>query len=155
MSDTIAQKKVIDFCLPDENNIQICLKDLKGKWVVLFFYLEDDTEGCTIEAQAFSKMKEKFDEYGAVILGISKDNADSHQAFIQKYDLQIRLLSDEDLAITKAYAAFGKKKSVHGDYEGVIRTTVLISAEQELVHEWFNVNPEGHAEEVYQFLQKQ
>ena len=155
MSHPIAQDKIHDFCLPDENNNLVCLKDLKDQWVILYFYPEDDTEGCTTEAIAFSKYKERFEEYGATIIGVSKDNAESHQAFIQKHDLKIRLLTDKDLAVTKSYAAFGTKKSVDGDYQGVIRTTILIDKEGAFVHEWFNVNPEGHAEEVYQFLQKQ
>ncbi len=80
------------FCLPDQDGKEICLQDMKGKWVVLYFYPRDNTAGCTKEAQDFSAFKPEFETEGAIIIGLSKDSMTSHQKFIEKKET--KLLSD-------------------------------------------------------------
>ena len=132
-------KKALEFCLPDSNSNQHCLKEFKGKWIVLYFYPKDNTSGCTKEAQDFTEMKSKFEKEGAVIIGVSPDSEQSHSKFIAKYDLGILLLSDTEKNIMKEYGAWGMKKNYGKEYEGVIRSTILINPNLEIEHEWHNV----------------
>ena len=74
--------KAPDFCLPDQNDKQVCLKDLKGKWVVLYFYPKDNTPGCTTEACEFTNELAEFEQLGALVLGLSPDSTKSHRSFI-------------------------------------------------------------------------
>ena len=91
------------FCLPDQNGKEKCLKDLKGKWVVLYFYPRDNTTGCTKEAQDFTSLKDAFEDEGAMILGVSRDSITSHQKFMEKKEIGITLLSDTEIAVHKLY----------------------------------------------------
>src|SRR5690349_9668646 len=87
----------------------VSLAELKGKHVVLYFYPRDDTPGCTKEACAFRDHFAEFKRKGAVVLGVSKDPAKSHDKFITKYKLPFTLLADEDKKIAQAYGAWGEK----------------------------------------------
>ena len=137
-----------DFCLPDENGKETCLKDFRGKWVVLYFYPKDDTSGCTVEALQFTAKKNEFEKAGAVVLGVSPDSGKSHCAFIEKHSIGITLLSDEKKEVLKKYGAWGKKTMYGKEFDGVIRSTFLISPEGKVAHAWPKVSVEGHAEEV-------
>jgi len=141
-------KKAPDFCLHDQDSEQVCLNDLKGKWVVLYFYPKDDTPGCTIEAKSFSKETPGFEDINAVILGISADDCGSHKKFAEKYGLNIRLLSDQEKKVLKKYGVWGKKVFMGRKFMGIKRTTYLINSESRISYIWENVNPEGHAIEV-------
>lgn len=132
-------KKASDFCLPDNNSKQHCLKDFKGKWIVLYFYPKDNTSGCTKEAIDFTELKDEFEKQGAVIIGVSPDSEQSHSKFISKYNLGILLLSDTEKKVMKEYGAWGMKKNYGREYEGVIRSTILINPDFEIEHEWHNV----------------
>src|SRR5690242_12963013 len=84
-----------DFNLPADDGGKVSLKSLRGKPVVLYFYPQDDTPGCTKEACAFRDRREELQDAGAVVLGVSADDVESHQAFVAKYDLNFPLLTDK------------------------------------------------------------
>ncbi len=132
-------QKAPEFCLPDQNGQQVCLNDFKGKWIVLYFYPKDNTSGCTKEAIDFTELKPEFDKLGAVIIGISKDSVQSHQKFVQKYNLGINLLSDESREVLKAYGAWGEKKQYGKVTEGTIRSTFIIDPQGNIAYKWKNV----------------
>ena len=142
-------RKAPDFCLPDQDGSSACLQDFKGRWVVLYFYPKDDTPGCTIEAKDFTSYGKDFEKAGAVILGVSPDNADSHCAFIGKYNLKIRLLSDTDHHVLEKYRAWQLKSNYGKEYWGVVRSTFLINSDGVISYVWPKItNAAGHAEEV-------
>lgn len=148
-------KPAPDFCLTDETGREHCLKDYRGKWVVLYFYPRDNTSGCTKEAIGFTEMKDSFENLGAIIIGISKDSPKSHARFREKHNLQILLLSDEKHEVIEQYGAWGKKKLYGKEHWGTIRSTFLIDPEGIIVREWKKVKVSGHPEEVLKELKKQ
>jgi peroxiredoxin Q/BCP len=129
------------------------LADLRGKVVVLYFYPKDDTPGCTVEAREYQENAAAFAAAGAVVLGVSRDDLESHHAFAGKYDLTFPLLVDTDGAIHDAYGAW-KPGSVFGRTAlGVDRSTVAIDRDGAVRRIWKSVNPQGHAAEVLAFVQ--
>jgi len=124
------------FCIPNQDEVEICLRDLKGKWIVLYFYPRDNTPGCTTQACDFTHSLPKFDNLDAVILGVSPDTPKKHQNFIAKYDLEITLLSDVDKSTSEAYGVWQLKKFMGRESMGVVRTTFII-------------NPEGNIAAIY------
>ncbi len=141
-------QKAPEFCLPNQDEVEICLRDLKGKWVVLYFYPKDLTPGCTTEACEFTEAMPAFEDLDAVILGVSPDSPEKHRKFIEKKDLKITLLSDENKEVLKAYGAWGPKKLYGREYEGVIRSTFLIDPEGKIAAVWPKVRVKGHVEAV-------
>ena len=141
-------EEALDFCLPDYKDEKHCLHDFRGKWAVLYFYPKDNTSGCTREAKDFTAMKEEFEKFNAVIIGISKDSPKSHTKFIEKHNLGILLLSDENHEILEKYGAWGKKKNYGREYFGTIRSTFLIDPEGRIRYIWPKVRANGHAEDV-------
>ena len=146
--------KAYEFCLPNQDEVEICLRDLIGKWIVLYFYPKDNTPGCTTEACDFTENLEWFEDEDAIILGVSPDSPKKHRNFIEKKDLKITLLSDETKEVIKAYGAWGKKKMYGKEYEGVIRSTFIINPEGEIVAEWKKVKVKGHVEAVKEKLKE-
>jgi peroxiredoxin Q/BCP len=124
------------------------LADFAGKTLALFFYPQDDTETCTKEAMAFSAMQSQYARKGVALLGVSPDPLEAHVKFIAKYDLKLRLGSDEDLKVTKAYRCWGRKKLYGREYMGVIRSTFVIGPDGLVRGVWRNVRVKGHAEAV-------
>ncbi len=147
-------EKAPDFCLPDYKGTKHCLSDFHGKWVVLYFYPKDNTSGCTKEAREFTEKKEEFEKLNAVIIGISKDSPKSHEKFINKHNLNILLLSDEEHKVLEKYGAWGKKKNYGREYFGTIRSTFLIDPEGKIIKVWKNVRVKGHVEEVLKTLKE-
>ncbi len=147
-------KKAPDFCLPNQDGNEVCLKDLRGKWVVLYFYPKDNTPGCTTEAVDFTQALKDFEELDAVVLGVSPDSCESHRRFIEKKNLKITLLCDQDKEVLKKYGAWGIKKMYGKEYEGVIRTTVLIDPEGNVAYIWPKVRVKGHVEQVKKKLKE-
>jgi len=147
-------QKAPEFCLPNQDETEICLRDLAGKWIILYFYPKDNTPGCTTEACDFTNELEEFEELDAVILGVSPDSPKKHRNFIEKKNLKITLLSDENKEVLKAYGAWGLKKMYGREYEGVIRSTFIISPDGEIVAEWKKVKVKGHVEKVKEKLKE-
>ncbi|WP_120945973.1 peroxiredoxin [Helicobacter labacensis] len=140
------------FTLFNAHNKSVSLKDFLGKSVVLYFYPKDNTPGCTIEAQDFTKLKAEFEAKGAVILGVSPDDAKSHCHFIESEKLGIELLSDPSLEVLKAYGAYGTKNMYGKEVEGVIRSTFVIDKEGKIAHALYNVQAKGHAQRVLELV---
>ncbi len=141
-----------DFCLPNQDEEQVCLRDLRGKWVVLYFYPKDNTSGCTREAVDFTTHLDAFRERGAVILGVSPDSTRSHRNFCNKHNLKITLLSDPEHKVLEAYGVWQLKKMYGREYYGVVRTTFLIDPEGKIAWIWPRVKVKGHVEAVLQKL---
>ena len=137
-----------DFTLPDQDGEPVRLADLRGRWVVLYFYPKDDTPGCTVQACEFTEGVEAFEDLDAVVIGCSPDPPESHRDFIAKHDLAIRLLSDPGHAVIEAYGAWGEVTLYGRKREGVLRSTVLIDPDGRVAHHWPRVRAEGHAQAV-------
>jgi peroxiredoxin Q/BCP len=133
---------------------EISLFDLKGKNVVLYFYPKDDTPGCTIEAQDFTKKIKDFEKLDTVILGVSKDNVESHCNFIAKYKLAFNLLSDSKGEVCEKYGVFSQKKFFGKEYIGIVRSTFLINKLGNIVKIWRNVTVKGHVDSVIEAVEK-
>ncbi len=145
-------KPAPDFKLVADDGRTISLKDFRGKRVVLYFYPKDDTPGCTVEACAFRDTLPDVSSAGAVVLGVSRDDSESHRRFKEKFRLNFPLLSDPDTKVHRAYGAWGKKILYGKETEGVIRSTVLIDEQGRVVKHWPHVKAEGHAAQVLEAL---
>jgi thioredoxin-dependent peroxiredoxin len=128
-----------EFCNPNQDNVEICLRDLKGKWIVLYFYPKDNTPGCTNEACDFTAKEAEFDGLDAVILGVSPDSPKKHQNFIEKQNLSITLLADEEKTLCEAYGVWQEKMNYGRKYMGVVRSTFIIDPEGKIAAVWENV----------------
>lgn len=137
-----------DFTLNTDADETIALHDLRGKPVILYWYPRDDTPGCTKEACAFRDAYSEFEQAGAVVLGVSTDDVQSHQKFKTKYNLPFTLLSDPDHTVADQYGVWGPKKFMGKEYEGINRVTFLIDENGTVKQVWPKVKPEDHADEV-------
>ncbi len=137
-----------EFCLPDQDGKEVCLKDFRGKWVVLYFYPKDNTSGCTREAIDFTENLKDFEALDAVVLGVSKDSVKSHKNFREKHNLKITLLSDPEHRVIEAYGAWKLKKRYGREYFGTERSTFIIDPDGKIRYIWRNVKVKGHVEEV-------
>ncbi len=140
------------FALHDQDEKNVSLASLAGRWVVLYFYPKDDTPGCTTEACEFTDSLTAFEGLDAVVLGCSPDTPASHRKFIAKHGLKVRLLSDPDRSVMSAYGAWGEKTMYGKKVTGVIRSTVLIDPQGRVAHHWPSVKAAGHAEKVRESL---
>lgn len=141
-----------DFSLQDGEGSTVSLKGLRGRRVVLYFYPKDDTPGCTKEACSFRDEIGRFKNANAVIFGVSRDNAASHQRFTKKFSLPFPLLSDPDASVCKAYGVF-KERSLYGRlFMGIERSTFVIDEQGRLAAIFPKVKVEGHSDEVYEAL---
>ena len=118
--------KAPDFTLQDQDGNLHSLSDYKGQKVLLYFYPKDNTAGCTKQACAYSQLKSEFLDKGIQIIGLSKDSVKSHKNFEQKQNLDITLLSDENLDVISSYDVWHEKKMCGKTYMGVVRTTYVI-----------------------------
>jgi len=128
------------------------LSALKGQHVILYFYPKDDTPGCTKEACAFRDAYAEFVVRGAVVLGVSPDDAKSHGKFTEKFKLPFPLLADSDKKIVQDYGVWGEKLFMGRKYLGVHRVTFHIDPKGRIAHIWPKVKPEEHAAEVLAVL---
>ncbi len=145
-------KRAPAFTLRDQDEHKIRLADLRGDWVVLYFYPKDDTPGCTVEACEFTAYATSFRKMNAKVFGISPDSPERHRKFIAKYNLDITLLSDPDKSLMAKYGAYGEKMLYGKKRLGVIRSTVIIDPKGKAVHHYRKVRAKGHADKVKQRL---
>jgi peroxiredoxin Q/BCP len=146
-------KKAPELGVKDQDDKVVKLSELKGQWVVLYFYPKDDTPGCTVEACDFTAGLKDFEGLDAVVLGCSPDSPESHRKFIAKYKLKVRLLSDPDHQVLEKYGAWGEKNMYGKVSMGVIRSTVIIDPEGKIAKHWPKVKAEGHADDVKSSLE--
>ena len=140
--------------VPDQDGKVVKLDEYKGRWVVLYFYPNDDTPGCTTEACDFTNGLKDFEKLDAAILGCSPNSEESHRKFIAKYKLKVRLLSDPDHKVMEKYGAWGEKVLYGKKSIGVIRSTALIDPEGKVAHHWPRVKAAGHADQVREMLKE-
>jgi peroxiredoxin Q/BCP len=147
-------QKAPDFCLPNQDNEEICLRDFQGSWIVLYFYPKDNTPGCTAEAVDFSSNLEEFNKLGATVIGVSPDSVKKHQNFIKNKSLKIMLLSDTEKEVCSLFGVWRLKKNFGREYMGVVRSTFLINPDGVVAHKWENVRVKGHIEAVLKRLKE-
>jgi peroxiredoxin Q/BCP len=136
------------FSLSNQVNQSISLHDFRGKNVIIYFYPKDDTPGCTREACDFRDQLNDFSNTNTAVLGISKDNASSHQKFAQKYQLPFPLLSDISGEVCQAYGVLVEKTRFGKKYRGINRSTFLIDANGILRAIWHDVKVDGHVPNI-------
>ena len=142
------------FTLTDANGEAVSLASLRGKHVVVYFYPRDDTPGCTKEACGFRDLAADFEAADAVVLGVSPDGEASHRKFMDKYGLPFTLLCDPDKQVMQEYGAYGEKMMYGKKTVGVIRSTVLIGPDGNVVKHWRRVaKAADHPRKVLEALQ--
>ncbi|MEO8034020.1 MAG: peroxiredoxin [Acidobacteriota bacterium] len=139
------------FSLPNQEGKQTALEQFRGKWVVLYFYPKDYTSGCTLEAHNFQRDLAKYDQAGAVILGVSLDAVDSHKGFCEKEGLNFKILSDGDRVVTKKYGSLVS----HLGINFAARNTFLIDPQGVIRKVYLKVNPSTHSEALLTELARQ
>lgn len=141
-------RKAPAFNLPSSTGDKVALKDLAGKYAIIYFYPRDNTPGCTTEANDFNKALRKLKSRDAVVLGVSKDSIESHCKFADKYSLKFPLLTDADGTMLEKYEAWGEKNMYGKKSMGIIRSTVLIGPDGKVIKHWPKVRVKGHVDEV-------
>ena len=143
------QQAAPDFNSVNENNDTIRLSDFKNKKnIVLYFYPKDDTPGCTIEANQFTALADEFTALDTVVIGVSKDDCASHQAFIKKFGLKVVLLADTSGEICEAYGVWQEKEKNGEKKMGIVRSTFIIDKQGKIIDAEYGVTAQGHAQSV-------
>ena len=140
--------------MPRDGGDTVSLADYAGQKLVLFFYPRADTPGCTREAIDFTRLAEAFAESRTAVLGVSADPLKAQEAFRNKHQLSVPLVSDEQHEMLEAYGVWGEKSMYGRSFLGISRTTVLIGADGRIVKIWRNVRVDGHADEVLAAAQR-
>jgi thioredoxin-dependent peroxiredoxin len=141
-----------DFELETDEGTTVRLSELRGKPVVLYFYPKDDTPGCTKQACGFRDAYDEYRERGAVVLGVSPDDAASHVKFKEKYRLPFTLLADPGHQVADRYGAWGERSFAGKKYMGIIRSTFVIDPEGNVARAMYGVNAERNPAEVLEAL---
>ncbi len=136
------------FALKTDGGGKVSLSGLKGQNVVLYFYPKDDTSGCTAEACGFRDNLPKFGKLDAVVLGVSRDSAESHDKFKTKHKLNFTLGADDTGKVTEEYGVWVEKSMYGRKYMGIERATFLIDGKGKIAAIWRKVKVPGHVEEV-------
>jgi len=144
--------KAPDFTLSDQNGNAVSLSDFLGRKVVVYFYPKDNTPGCTRQACAFAGSYAAFKNLDVVVIGISKDSAQSHAKFAAKHDLPFILLADPELEAIKAYDVWQEKKLYGKVSMGVVRTTYVIDENGVIEKAVPKVKPDTNAAEILAYL---
>ncbi len=137
-----------EFTVADASGSLVSLSQLRGQWVILYFYPRDNTPGCTKEACGYRQVAAELAQRNVTILGISPDSVASHQKFRQKLDLPFQLLADTDTTVAQAYGSYGPKKFMGKEYLGVYRDTFLIDPEGKIAAIYRRVKPDAHIAQV-------
>jgi peroxiredoxin Q/BCP len=144
--------KAPDFSTTDENGKEVALKDFRGKTLILYFYPKADTPGCTKEACGFRDTYKKIEKTGAILAGISADTSTSQKKFQNKFSLPFTLLADADKKIANQFGVVKEKNMYGKKVMGIARTTFVIGPDGKIKRIFNNVTPEGHAEQVLEYL---
>lgn len=140
--------KAPEFSAKSNGDNDLTLSDYRGKYLVLYFYPKDNTSGCTKEACSFRDNMEFLTSLGVDVLGVSPDSVSSHDNFVEKFNLNFRLVSDKDKEICALYGVLGEKSMFGKKYIGIIRSTYLIDKEGIIRYIWKNVKVDGHIDKV-------
>ena len=134
----------------DENGNELRLSDFKGRRLVLYFYPKDSTPGCTNEACNLRDNYQRLLELGYAVVGVSVQDAKSHQRFIEKYQLPFPLIADTDHTLVEAFGVWGEKKMAGRTYMGTLRTTFVIDEEGRIAEIYGpkQIKVKGHAEQI-------
>lgn len=146
--------KAPEFILKNHSGEVVKLSDFTGKPLIVYFYPQDDTPGCTTEACNFRDDYSEYKNLGVEVIGISPDTVESHRNFKHKYQLPFTLLSDPDHHTATAYGVWGKKEKEGKEYEGIYRTTFVIDKKGEIVKIFEGVDPSVHSQEVIDEIKK-
>ena len=143
------------FTLPDANLEMMNLSSYRGKKnVVLYFYPKDGTPGCTLQAIGFSDREDEFNKLDTVVFGVSRDDVLSHQAFRDEHGLTVQLLADTEAEVCRLYDVI-QEKVVDGHARStLLRSTFVIDKKGVIRHAEYNVNPRGHAAEVFDLIKR-
>ena len=141
-----------DFALKDTHGRTVKLSELRGKKIILYFYPNDFTSGCTTEACEFRDENPEIKKKGALVFGVSANDEKSHQEFSAKYNLNFPLLVDEGAYVAQKYGVWGEKNNYGKTSMGMLRTTFVIDEKGKIVKVFRNVKAEGHAKEVLRAL---
>ena len=136
--------KAPNFKLKDQNGTAVKLRDFVGKKVILYFYVRDDTPGCTKQACEFRDNMDTLRRRNTIVLGVSPNSVDSHKRFVEKYNLKFPLLVDEDAKVAKKYGVWAKKSMYGRKFYGVVRSTYVIDEEGRIIREYRRVRVAGH-----------
>jgi thioredoxin-dependent peroxiredoxin len=136
----------------NEKGERVSLGDYKGSKLILFFYPKDDTPGCTAAACSLRDDYDTLQKHGFKMLGVSPDKPAKHQKFIDKYGFPFSLLSDENKEVLKAYGAWGRKKFMGREYDGVLRSTFIIDEEGKIMEVIDKVKTKTHAAQIMEIL---
>ena len=147
-------KKAPMFTAEIEEGKKLALKDLIGKWIVLYFYPKDNTPGCTKEACSFRDNLSELTKLGAEVVGVSPDTIKSHEKFKTKFNLNFNLVSDPDKKICEKYGVIGEKNMFGKKIKGVIRSTFIIDPKGKIRHIYKRVKVAGHTEAVMEKLKE-
>ncbi|MDQ0871677.1 peroxiredoxin Q/BCP [Paenibacillus sp. V4I3] len=143
-----AKRRAPLFTLPASNGKNVSLQDFKGKKLVIYFYLQDNTPTCTQQSCDFRDYNGKFAQLGVEVIGISPDELKAHDKFIAKYELPFLLLSDPDHQVAEKFGVWAWKKLYGREYMGIVRSTFLIDEEGYIVKEWSKVRIKNHVQSV-------
>jgi len=146
-------KKAPHFSLKDKDGKAHSLKDFDSDYTVVYFYPKDSTPGCTIEAQFFTKILDKFKEAKTNVVGISGGDEETKKKFCDKHNLTVTLLSDPGFKTSKKYGVYGKKAFLGRTYMGISRTTFLLDKNKKIIKIFDKVDPAKHPEEVLEFIE--
>ncbi|MFP5419134.1 MAG: peroxiredoxin [Gammaproteobacteria bacterium] len=143
-----------DFSNPDADMENIELSQFRGKTLVLYFYVRDDTPGCTAEAIEFTDLEKDFARLNAEVVGVSRDDCIKHSEFRDKHGISIRLLADREQTTCAAYGVLQDKEVDGVMRKGVVRSTFIIDKQGVIRHALYGVSSRGHAEEVLQLVKE-
>jgi peroxiredoxin Q/BCP len=143
-----AENRLPDFDLETSGGGRVSKPDLRGHRTVLYFYPKDDTPGCTLEGQEFTRLLPEFQARGVDVFGVSADSSTSHDRFIEKCSLGIPLVSDPEHVLIKPLNLWVEKHFAGNTYMGVERSTFLIGSDGAIERQWRSVKAPGHAAEV-------
>ena len=134
--------------LPDQNGDERALSAMRGQWVLVYFYPRDDTPGCTVEACGLRDAWSQYGRAGIQVLGISADDSKSHRKFADKFALPFPLLADVEKKVIRAYGAWGRKKFMGREFDGILRQSFLVDPKGKIAKVYAKVKPDEHAGEV-------
>ena len=144
-----------EFSVPDQDGKTVKLSDYRNdKNVVLYFYPKDDTTGCTIEARQFTELAGEFADLDTVVIGVSRDSCESHQAFIDKYGLNVTLLADTSGELCERYGVWQEKEKQGEKKMGIVRSTFIINKEGVLNDVMYDVSADRHADEILEKIRQ-